>query len=322
MPFFNTSKDFVGTSNRWWYYSIELLPNIIAKGQYEDNFPMLPRMMLRRCAIEAMECLDIGSMEGLIPALMARRGARRVLATDAIDHCVEKIAVVKHYHGVEFEYQSVGLMYELNKKLPDQSFDLINCSGLLYHVVAPFMVLAGVRPLLRRNGLMIVSTNVACVNDYSMEFNNGGRLQTEANTFWYISIPLFDYILRYLRLAPIDCLYLSHANVQSHIRYLADKPSGYLSVVCRAVDESLATDDDNWMRGSAHDSWEYLGLIDWRRAEGNSFSDIEYYGNQERHHFRSDISSIDLWQAVNEVAPLKMTERSSDTHILKLEDRS
>jgi 2-polyprenyl-3-methyl-5-hydroxy-6-metoxy-1,4-benzoquinol methylase len=307
--------------SQWWYYGIELLPGIITKGQYESSIPMLPRLMLRRCVLKDMECLDLGSMEGLIPALMRRQGARRVLATDGKDHCVEKLAAVQHYYGVKFEYKNVGLMYELNRKIPDQSFDLINCSGLLYHVVSPFLVLSGLRSLLNRNGLIIISTHVIHSADYVMDFNEAGRWQVEANTFWYCSIALLDYILRYLKLSPIDCLYLPDSNVKSHIRYVGEKPSGYLSVVCRAVDNELATEGDTWMAESARHSWEYKDLIDWKRAATNTVSQIEYTSTPGAQYFRSDTKSLDLWRAVTGMKPLDTADSLSDTHILRLEDR-
>lgn len=302
-----------------WYYSVELLPGVITQGLYEDTLPFLPRTILRNCRVGDMECLDLGSMEGLIPILMARSGARRVLATDAVDHCRDKIAAVQHYLRLSFEYQNVGLMYDLSKKVK-RSFDLINCSGLLYHVFSPLMVLAGLRPLVKRNGLMIVSTNVVHSTDYLMEFNNEGRWQDEENTFWYMSVPLLDYVLRYLRLAPLDCIYLPHASIQSHVRYIADKPSGYISVACRAVDQPLLTSADNWMNKSARESWEYQGLIDWKRAVGNPVSQIEYNGNPERKCLRNDSGSMDLWRAINEITPARMGE--GDTHVLRLGDHA
>lgn len=304
---------------QWWYYSVELLPGVITRGQYEDTFPFLPRTVLRNCQLSDMECLDLGSMEGLIPILMARNGARRVLATDAVDHCRDKMAAVQHYYGLSFEYQDVGLMYDLSKKIK-RSFDLINCSGLLYHVFSPLMVLTGLRSLVKRNGLIIVSTNVVHSPDYVMEFNNEGRWQEEGNTFWYMSVPLLDYVLRYLRLAPLDCIYLPHASVQSHVRYISDKPSGYISVVCRAVDQPLPTSADGWMSKSARGSWEYQGLVDWKRAAGNPVSRIEYNGNPAPKCLRSDTGSVDVWRAINEMTPLGMDD--GDTHVLRLGDLS
>jgi len=93
------------------------LPNTVTEGIYPGNFPMTPRQMLRRCDLTGTECLDLGTMEGLVPTLMKRGGARRVLAVDAIDHCREKMAAVKHYYGVDFDFQTVGLMYDLDRKI-------------------------------------------------------------------------------------------------------------------------------------------------------------------------------------------------------------
>src|SRR4051794_20850452 len=161
----------------WWYYSAELLPGVVTKGLYPAEVPMIPRVQMRDIDLRGMSTLDMGTMEGIIPVLMRKGGASRVLAIDAIDGNGEKMDALRHYYDVDFEFRSVGLMYELYKKLPDQSFDLINCSGLLYHVYSPLNILAGIRPLLKRNGLLIVSTPIINDQSYTMSFNNAGRIQ-------------------------------------------------------------------------------------------------------------------------------------------------
>lgn len=308
--------------NKWWYYSIELLPGLITKGIYPLDLPMLPRLMLRRCELAGMDCLDMGAMEGIIPVLMRRGGAESVLAIDAVDHCLDKLKAVQHYYEVDFDYRSVGLMYDLQQKLPGQSFDLINCSGLLYHVFSPLMLLCGVRPLLKRNGLMIVSTNVILEDGYSQEFNDAGRIQQETNTFWYLSVKLFDYMLRYLKLAPIDFLFIPHTSVRSDVKFVFEKPSGYLSVLCRASDDVLATRDDEWMAASARDSWEYHDLFNSQKTASQPLSHIDYKGDLDKSFFRDEIECLDLWQGVNSRRPLTLTGQISDSHILSLSDQS
>jgi SAM-dependent methyltransferase len=318
----NDLKDSV-VYKSWWYYTAELLPGLMAKGIYPDDLPMLPRIMLRNFELNGMDCLDIGSMEGLMSVLMRRGGARRILAVDAVDHCSRKMAAIKHYYGVDFDYQTVGLLYGLHEKLPRQGFDLINLSGLLYHVFSPLMVLAGVRPLLKKNGLLLVSTGVILNDSFSMEFNNAGRMQEDPTNFWYISVPLFDYMLRYLKLAPIDCVYLRHSEVTNpHVRLKFDKPSGYISVVCRAVDEVLPTVDDKWMHRSEKLAWEHVQLPNWDLYKKQLSSQIKYNGNMERRCFRPDTKSMDLWAAVNQFNPMNIAESHRDTHTLKLEDWS
>jgi len=309
---------------RWWYYSVELLPGLITKGQYPDSFPMLPRILLRNCDLRGTTCLDLGSMEGLIPVVMGRQGAKVVLATDAIYDCREKMAALRYYYEASFEFQQVGLMYDLNNKLRKSrrgSFDIVNVSGLLYHVFSPLMVLAGARPLLKRNGLMIVSTNVVVDDSFTMQFNNAGRLQEEVNTFWYLSVGALDYILRYLKLAPIDCLYISHRDIKSSVRYVTDVESGYLSVVCRAKDEPIPSQEDSWMLKSAQHSWEYAGLIDWESCNRQSVTHVLYSATIERNLLRDDTGTVDLLRAVSR-RTIHQAERSSDAHVLRLADIS
>src|SRR6476646_2003576 len=308
----------------WWYYSVELLPGLITKGQYPDSFPMLPRILLRNCDLRGTTCLDLGSMEGLMPVVMCRQGAKKVLATDAIDHCREKMAALRHYYGVEFEFHQVGLMYDLTNKLRKSgrlSFDVINLSGILYHVFSPLMVLAGVRPLLKRNGLMIVSTNVIVDNTFTLHFNNAGSLQEETNTFWYLSVPALDYLLRYLKLAPIDCLYISHRDIKSSVRYVTNVESGYLSVVCRAKDDVLPSREDDWMRKSAQQSWEYSGLIDSDFCSRQAVTQVPYSATVENDLPRDDTGTIDLLRALPR-RTIHEAQRSSDAHVLRLADIS
>src|SRR5438105_4811491 len=103
--------------NTFWFYDVELLPGVITKGQFPDTMPLLPRMLLRKCDLTGADCLDIGSMEGLIPVLMCRQGARRVLATDFSFHAYAKMAAVMKYYGVQFSFKRIGLLYDLAKKI-------------------------------------------------------------------------------------------------------------------------------------------------------------------------------------------------------------
>ena len=290
-----------------WYYSVELLPGVVMEGSHPRDVPFLPRIMLRRCGVEGQSCLDLGTVEGIVPALLVRRGAREVLAVDHSNAHLARLVALKHYHGVDFGFRTVGLMYGLHRQIR-RSFDLVNVSGLLYHVFSPLGILASVRPLVKRGGLVLASTNVTLEPGCTMDFNAAGRLQTEANTFWYPTVELFDYMLRYMRLQPIDCLLLPHDRSSLRDHLVFDKPSGYLSVLCRAVD---AADGDDWMRESAASSWEYLDGSDWRRADSAPESGIEYTGDR-------DGGPIELAAAVAETPPMARAESEDQSHLLRL----
>ncbi len=289
--------------NEWYYYSVELFPGVIKRGIYPDYLPMLPRMLLRNCDLRNADCLDIGSMEGLIPVLMCKQGARNVLATDFNFHCYQKMRALMAAHGVNFDFKRIGTLYDLDKKIPNRrlrGFDLINLSGVLYHVFSPLHVLAGLRPLLKQGGLMIVSTNVINRDDYSMEFNNSGKLQSEANTFWYVSIHALDYMLRYFQLAPIDCVYYEFPGTNI----------GYFAAVCRAISDRGAQFKDQWLSNSIAQSWEYL-LCNQTMLESQDVSAIRY---------RGDNGPINLAEKNSQTAPVGAAIHSHDTHLLKLAD--
>ena len=294
----------------FWYYDVELMPDVITKGQFPGTVPLLPRMLLRNCDLHGADCLDIGSMEGLLPVLMCRQGAQRVLATDFNFHCYRKMSAVMKYYDVDFSFKRIGFIYDLAGKVASrrwQGFDLINLSGVLYHVFSPFHVLAGVRPLLKKNGLMIVSTNVVDRDGFAMEFNNSGRFQSECNTFWYLTIPMFDYMLRYFQLAPIDCLYHPHPPDSGVHK---DSSTGYVSVVCRAVDDKGAAFDDSWLSSSISASWEYL-LCDQKMIDRQRRSEINY---------RNGDKAIDLQERVGQIKPAETALFPHDTHLLRLAD--
>jgi SAM-dependent methyltransferase len=294
--------------NDQWYYSAELLPDVVANGAYPPDLAMLPRLMMRNVDPSGMECLDIGTMEGLIPALLDRRGASRVLAVDAISHAADRMAAIKHYHDVDFEFREVG-----------QSFDFVNLSGVLYHVLSPILTLAAVRPLLRRNGILEVSTNVVYSDRCFMEWNDAGRLQSEANTFWYPSIPLFDYMLRLLKLAPIDCMHVDHTQIDLPQAHVDGLHTGYVSILCRAVDDVVPTAGDEWMRHAALASWEHRGIPNWTRAATNPLSEIQHVGSRAGLVQRPGMDAIDVWASVQNL-PSATAASPMDTHLLRLAD--
>ncbi|HEV7563461.1 MAG TPA: DUF1698 domain-containing protein [Solirubrobacterales bacterium] len=321
-PDYPSDAEALGSSellNQWWYYGFELLPGVHTAGQFPDSMPLLPRLMLRRCGLRGMSCLDTGTMEGLMPTLMARGGAGRVLGIDGVDHCLEKIAAVQHYYGVDFDYRTVGPMYSLSDKLDGEGFDLINCSGLLYHVISPLMVLAGLRGALKPNGLMIVSTNVVVDREAFADFNAEGRLQVEPNTFWYLSTGFLDYALRYLKLEPIDSVFLAHEEMETDWRMRTDKRSGYLSVLCRASDEIAPAREDPWMADSAARSWEYEWLVDWERARSHQASTIRAGSGAWQRLTRRAPAAIDLTATVEAQPPLPPAA-AGDGHTLRLGD--
>jgi 2-polyprenyl-3-methyl-5-hydroxy-6-metoxy-1,4-benzoquinol methylase len=306
--------------DNWWYYSVELKPGVVTKGITSTQLPMLPRMILRDVDVTGRDCLDVGTMEGLMPAMMRRNGAARVLAVDAIDHCERKMAALKEAYDVAFDFRRVGLMYELSRKLADQGgFDLINFTGVNYHVFSPMHCLAGLRPLLKKNGLMIIGTNVVKRDGHTLEFNNAGRLQAESNTFWYHSVPMMEYLARYFQLVPIDALYFPHSPVNP-ATYVPGMDLGYLVMICRAVEEDQVPDGDEWAKRSRAQSWEFQGLCDRAMMNRQPWSEIGYRSARVPTEAPAGIELLRTIQQPEHVVAQASDLR--DTHTLMLDHQS
>ena len=214
-------------------------------------------------------------------------------------------------------------MYDLSDKLASEGrFDFVNLSGVLYHVFSPLHTLASARPLVKKNGLFMHSTNV--VNEHSdvMHFNTRGMLQGEPNTFWYPSIPLLEYLLRYFNFAPVDCLYSRHPSDSA--LYVPGKECGFISIVCRAVDPGAALPaQDQWARRSMLGSWEYTGLSKQRHSPQEPVSTIGYDLPAVFQDRVARDGSIDVYLAVNELGhKVVRAQREQDTYLLRLQDES
>lgn len=300
--------------NLWWYYTVEYEQAKYHRGIYHDDMILLPRKNLSAINLNGMRTIDICTMEGIIPTLMVKGGAAEVYATDnarPIDYPVDgndsivamrkKIDFIKVLHGVNWQYRIIperaGVADHL-LKCGEGQFDLLNLSGLLYHVYSPMHWLGSVRPLLKDNGLAIISTNITFDPAFTMSFNARGYPQSNLTTYWYISVQLFDYLLRYFRLMPVRAVYFKETNEY-----------GYLSAVCRATENVIADPDDDWMENSAWHSWDSKWYGGLEMAGKSESSTIEFKdGNPDRR--------INLWDAE------QVTYRGHEdfTATLKLDD--
>jgi 2-polyprenyl-3-methyl-5-hydroxy-6-metoxy-1,4-benzoquinol methylase len=311
-------------SKKWWYYSAELAPDLFAKGIY-GNIPYMPRILMRQANLRNTECLDLGCMEGVLQVLMHRGGAKRILATDALAHCADKMAILKEVYNAHWDFRETGLMYDLSDKLANEgTFDFVNLSGVLYHVFSPLHTLASVRPLVKKNGLFMLATNV--VNEVSdvMHFNTRGRQENrDTNTFWYPSISLLEYFLRYFNFAPIDCLFIP-APSETLAGY------GSICIVCRAVDSGSALPaGDDWGQRSIVQSWDYLSLSKQKHAVQEPVSTINYAVPDVLKEQVERNGSINLYTAINELGRRvepdgveRGTLNEQDTFMLRLNDQS
>ena len=197
-----------------------------------QRFPnvALTRDLLTRVDLAGTRCLDIGTMEGMIPVLMKRQGAAEVLAVDGLDFS-DKIACVKAAYDVDFAYLPSIMSGSLLRAIVDRrdgeitrhryaggpapragfGFDVVVCSGVLYHVYSPFHVLATARSAVRPGGLMIRGNRRPAAGRLSdaVQLRGHGLSCSARRIRGFPTIPLLDHFMRFLKLVPLDACWLS-----------------------------------------------------------------------------------------------------------------
>jgi hypothetical protein len=183
-------------------------------------------------------------MEGMIPAILARRGAKSVTAIDVTLQHADKITSVKNALGFDFDLIAPVFLTQAPSRLKEAgipAFDVVIFSGVLYHTLDIAASLAAVRAMVRTGGLVVVESWITKGTEVAAYFNDHGRYTAEGNTFWFLTVGALDYLLRFFCLKPLDCAYFECSDRHNTIR---------LATVCQAVAEPFAG-DDHWMREAA-----------------------------------------------------------------------
>jgi SAM-dependent methyltransferase len=239
-----------------WYYSMEMEPGKLTPGQAFPNVG-LTRTLLQRADLNRQNCLDIGTMEGLVPVLMRRRGAGNVTAYDRPSALASRIASVKKRFDADFDFVSGFPLAELAAKIDHRTFDVIVMSGVLYHLFSPLAGLAIARGLLRNGGLMIVETAAIISDEMAMHWNSASRFKGES--YFFPSVACLDYFARFLHMEVIDCAYIEWGTIDG-LR------TARVAFTCRAVTEVPADSGDHFIKGTFHTEIDVAEHLDWKRC--------------------------------------------------------
>lgn len=283
-----------------WYYSIELAPGIWTRGAEHANVAAT-RALLARTQVEGVRCLDIGAQEGLVTALLCRRGASEVVAYDRADRS-ERLDLVREAMGLQAEYVQGTPLSGLRARLREMGrdpFDVVIFSGVLYHMFDPLGGLADVRALVRNGGLVIVETSAVVSAEPSMHFNTAGRF-FGWSTYWQVSLECLDYMLRFLRLEPIDCVFVPSTAASPDA-----PPLVRVAVTCRAVDRFVPDPGDRWMASERAGEADYAEHLDWE--EVTSTAPAVGYQAPQKGLVRRPGGSVDLFQTVRGSTPVDAT---------------
>lgn len=290
-----------GLLQEYWYYSAEIEPDRFTTGMLYGNVA-LTRGLLRRMDLTGARCIDLGTMEGLVPTLMIKRGASDVVAFDAMNN-TEKVDLIKQLHGVSFQYQAntridqtaefmkTKVRLDVGGRDPsDWRVDVTVASGLLYHVAAPLPLFGHLRSVTRSGGLVILETAAINRREFDMRYGyDGERYIYGWSDTWFPSVPLLDHLLRTCRLKPLDVVYLDQNDIYPDLVRLA--------VVCRAVDDVVESAGETRMAQSALNV-DFHVAVDLEGDRGGP--EIALARPDHRHPvLRSGMDACDMYATVN-----------------------
>jgi len=247
-----------------WYYSIEYAPGEVTPGQRFASIAPV-RRLLERIDVDARWCLDLGTMEGLVPILLQRRGAKMVAwdRTCNLPASAPKQTFLSDRLGVPIfcEFTPHLASFQSSGHGP---FDVVVLSGVLYHTIDPFGTLLRARSFLRHGGLMIVETAAIRDTRPAMDFNAGGAggypNAADAN-YWFPTTAGLEAMLACARLDPLA---------------VAWAPSEWnlirLAVACRATHGVPQAGD--WYRGqeeiAGNVAANYAEYLSWERLQSDA----------------------------------------------------
>ncbi len=288
----------------FWYSTIELAPGIFSPGL---NIPSVAstRTALKAIPLDGLKCLDVGTVEGVVPVLMTRRGAQDVVAYDRIDWS-RKVDFVKMCYGADYRYIT-GMNYaDFQAKalrLDVHPFDLIVFSGVLYHMFDPLGGLLRTRSMVRQGGLVIIETS-ALANDVMAIFFNAEAWIIPPPNYFVPSVACLEYLLRLCRLEPLDVIHAGRSGGTHHPDHTR------VCVVCRAVNTQLVFKSGQWDNHLITDYRDYLNWQD--TATDEPPVPFSTFGNSLKH--RQD-GSLDLLASVIAANPYVATPREAVLHL-------
>lgn len=145
-----------------WFHSIDFGGGYVSNGtrfrpDAPPNATLYPLYhFLRHIDLSGMECLDVGTADGLVAFTMKKMGAKKVVAVDGTTY--ETFETAREILDIELEYNSDIEAQQLDEKLPRHSYDLIFAESFINHLFAPLTALMAFRNLLKPKGLLILET--------------------------------------------------------------------------------------------------------------------------------------------------------------------
>jgi 2-polyprenyl-3-methyl-5-hydroxy-6-metoxy-1,4-benzoquinol methylase len=219
-----------------WYHSFELCKGVVTPGRSTSRGHFPTMRAISRICLNGADCLDIGTMDGIVAFQMEQKGARSVFATCLSDRPSFRFA--RKYLGSKVQYfPGVDIAHISSVKASGiEFFDLVVCSGVLYHLLDPLSAIAIVRNLLKVSGIAVFETAISDGTDLAMHFNANGCFLPGFENMWMPTRNALHYMLSYCCFNPL----FSEVELEG--------PTPRYAVVAQAVRAQAVETADFWLR--------------------------------------------------------------------------
>jgi SAM-dependent methyltransferase len=188
---------------------------------------------------------------------------------------------------------------------PQHGFDVVVCSGVLYHVYSPIHLLGHLRSALRPGGLLVLETAaIPLENAYILQYNYAGSGYALGPTdTWLPSVPLLDHLLRFFKFLPLDACWTTIND--GMIRF---------ACVARAVDHRPTLPNEVLMDRSAF-NLEYAAILREPPVLAVPRPPVRYDVPALRPDYRPGLGSCDLMATVRRRPPMPVNARMVELHL-------
>ena len=175
-----------------WYHSIDLGGGVVTPGLQtqlaKDNWAMVRRLM-DRVDFQGKRVADLGSRDGMWAFEAEKRGAEFVHAVEIEYDRIPQFNLCKQILNSNVFYYYGLDVNNLSEMFYDDSCDVVQHFGLLYHLKNPFRSLEESRKVLKTGGTLLLETLVLQGSNSSLNFNKPcSPYINDSTTYWIPTI--------------------------------------------------------------------------------------------------------------------------------------
>jgi tRNA (mo5U34)-methyltransferase len=183
-----------------WFHQIDFGGGVLAPGPVKIEWLRAQADAYFSVALDGMSVLDIGCWDGFNSFEAARRGARRVLATD---HYVwntpdkgdrQSFELARAHLAPEVEIKDIDL-FDLTPATVG-TFDIVLFCGIFYHLRNPFLVLEQISKLVEQTLILETHLDAADVDRPAMIFYPSSELSNDDTNWWGPNRACIEAMLR------------------------------------------------------------------------------------------------------------------------------